>query len=100
MQRNDMVWRRNGDGMATTRGRETMQQPTKQTNKWTNEQTKRAEREATMWQEVKMWRKGMEAADSLPRHSSPLKHRRCGCLLCSFWPDDSHGNEMGQEGVK
>ncbi len=97
MQRNDMVWRRNGDGMATTRGRETMQQPTKQTNERTNEQTKRA---ATTWQEVKMWRKGMEAADSLPRHSSPLKHRRCGCLLCSFWPDDSHGNEMGQEGVK
>jgi hypothetical protein len=54
MQCNDMVWRCNGMGCATTRGRETSQQPTKETNERTNKQTKRAEREATTWQEVKM----------------------------------------------
>ena len=47
MQRNDMVWQHNGDGMATTRGRETTQQPTKGTNKRTTKQTKRVRREAT-----------------------------------------------------
>ncbi len=48
---------------AMTRGRETTQQPTKGTNKWTNKQTKRVRREATTRQEVKMRREGMEAAD-------------------------------------
>jgi len=50
------------DGIETTRGRETTQQPTNQPNERTKEQTKRAEREATLWQEVKMWCKGMEAS--------------------------------------
>ncbi len=48
---------------ATARGRETMQQPTKGTNKWMNKQTKQVQREATTRQEVKLRRKGMEAAD-------------------------------------
>jgi hypothetical protein len=58
---NKVVWQRKRIGRSTTRGRETMQQPTKRTNERTNEQTKRVQREVMTWQG-----EGMEAADSLP----------------------------------
>ena len=58
------TWRGNEMGRdATARGRETMQQPTKGTNKRMNKQTKRVRREATTGQEVKPRCEGMEAAD-------------------------------------
>ena len=58
------MWRSDETGQdATTRGRETTQQPTKGTNEWTNKQTKRVRREVTTRQEVKTRCEGMEASD-------------------------------------
>ena len=64
MRHSARTWRGDKTGWdAMTRGRETMHQPTKGTNKRTNKQTKRVQREAMTRQEVKTRREGMEAAD-------------------------------------
>lgn len=62
MRSSAMTWlvrRRDGMRCAMARGRETMQQPTKRTNKWTNKQRKWVQHEAMMQQG-----EGMEVADS------------------------------------
>jgi hypothetical protein len=53
MQCNDVAWQRDETGHTTTRGRETMQQSTNQTNERTNELTKRVQHETMTRQEVK-----------------------------------------------
>jgi hypothetical protein len=83
---------------------------TNQTNKQTDERTNKAG--ATRGDDAARRGNGggRFSAPKAP-HSSTLKHRRCGWLLCCFFrrfvpshghtlPDDSHGNEMGQVDVK